>query len=164
MATLTGSENMWQKLKEMILGTPPVEMEHEYFGKILFMGGDEPTYDDYWEAEASIKETKEPLAILINAQLSGPTEAHVEFYKNAVSDLESLFSKCWPIFEPDFQQWTGKQFSGKWKEDFELMSIEIPRDADEKNEWTVGYYVDAANHYFTARFIDGKPMYNEIDG
>ena len=24
--------------------------------------------------------------------------------------------------------------------------------------------IDAANHYFTARFISGKPKYNEIDG
>ncbi|WP_217492218.1 hypothetical protein, partial [Veronia pacifica] len=163
-ALLTGSESMWQKIKDMILGKPPVEMEHEYFGKILFMGGDEPADDDYWEAEASINEAKEPLTILINAPLSGPTDVHVVFYKNAVSDLEALFDKCWPIFEPDFQQWTDKQFSGNWKDDFELMSIEIPRDADEKNEWTVGYYVDAAKHYFTARFIDGKPTYNEIDG
>lgn len=155
---------MWQKLKEMILGEPPVEMEHEYFGKILFMGGEEPADDDYWEAEAQIKEAKEPLTILINAPLSGPTKDHVEFYKNAVSDLDALFSKCWPIFEPDFQQWTDKQFSGNWKDDFELMSIEIPRGADEMNEWTVGYYVEAAKHYFTARFIDGSPTYNEIDG
>ena len=66
--------------------------------------------------------------------------------------------------EPDFQQWTGKPFSGNWRDDFELMSIEIPREADENNEWTVGYYIDAANHYFTARFISGKPKYNEIDG
>ncbi|RBP53587.1 hypothetical protein [Arenicella xantha] len=155
---------MWKKLKEIILGKPSIEMEHEYFGKILFMGGDKPADDDYWEAEASIKEAKEPLTILINAPLSGPTEAHVAFYKNAVSDFEALFGKCWPIFEPDFQQWANKQFSGNWKDDFELMSIEIPRDADERNEWTVGYYVDAAKHYFTARFIDGKPTYNEIDG
>jgi len=49
-------------------------------------------------------------------------------------------------------------------DDFQLMSIEIPRDGDANNEWTAGYYVDKANHYFTARFIDGEPGYNEIDG
>lgn len=155
---------MWQKLKKMIIGKPPIEMEHDFFGKMLFMGDEEPADDDYWEAELSIKEAKGPLTVLINAPISGPTEEHVSFYKNSVSDLDALFNKCWPIFEPDFRQWTEKEFSGDWKDDFELMSIEIPRNADEKNEWTVGYYVDAANHYFTARFIDGKPKYNEIDG
>lgn len=155
---------MWKKLKEMILGKPPVEMAHEYFGRMLFMGGDEPAEDDYWEAEISIKDAKEPLTILVNAPLTGPTEDHVAFCKDAISDPDALFCKCWPIFEPDFKQWTGKEFSGHWKDDFELLSIEIPRNADEKNEWTVGYYVEAAKHYFTARFIDGKPKFNEIDG
>ncbi len=107
---------------------------------------------------------QEPLTVLINAPREGPTEKHVGFYKNAISDLDALFNKCWPIFEPDFKQWTNKDFSGNWKDDFELMSIEIPRDAAENNEWTVSYFVDASNHYFTARFINGEPKYNEIDG
>ena len=83
---------------------------------------------------------------------------------NFSDDRSQITAVRGPVFESDFQQWTGKPFSGKWTDDFELMSIEIPREADETNEWTVGYYVDAAKHYFTARFIDGKPTYNEIDG
>ena len=116
----------------MIIGKPPIVMEHDFFGKMLFMSGEEPADDDYWEAELSIKEAKGPITVLINAPISGPTEEHVSFYKNSVSDLDALFNKCWPIFEPDFRQWTEKEFSGDWKDDFELMSIEIPRNADKK--------------------------------
>lgn len=155
---------MLRKLKEFILRKPPIEMNHEYFGRILFMRGDKLKTDEYWEAELEIKRTKEPITVLINAGKEGPDSKHVAFFKKCVSDLDTLFDKCWPIFEPDFQQWTGKPFSGNWRDDFELMSIEIPREADENNEWTVGYFIDAANHYFTARFISGKPKYNEIDG
>lgn len=155
---------MLQKLKEFVLGKPPIEMEHEFFGNILFMGGAEPGDDDYWEAQAVIKETKEPLSVLIHAPLSGPTAAHIEFYNDLTSDLDALFNQCWPLFEADFLQWTNKEFSGHWRDDFELMSIEIPRNAVKNNEWTVSYYVDAANHYFTARFINGIPKYNEVDG
>ena len=155
---------MLRKLKKIIFGKPPIEMNHEFFGKILFMGGDIPKEDDYWEAELEIKEAKEPITVLIKTGKEGPNIKHIAFYKKYVSDLDTLFDKCWPIFEIDFQQWSGKPFSGKWRDDFELMSIEIPREADENNEWTVGYFVDAANHYFTARFISGKPKYNEIDG
>ena len=155
---------MLKKLRNFFFGKPPIEMNHDFFGKILFFGGDTPKDDDYWEAELDIKEAKEPITILINASKEGPTNKHVEFCKKCISDLDTLFDRCWPIFKPDFQQCTGKQFSGNWTDDFELMSIEIPREADENNEWTVGYYVDAANHYFTARFINGKPEYNEIDG
>ena len=139
-------------------------MDHGFFGKILFMGGEAPADNDYWESELKIMEAKEPLTVLINAPKEGPTEKHLAFYENAISDLDVLFNKCWPIFEPDFKQWTNKDFSGNWKDDFELMSIEIPRDADQNNEWTVSYFVDASNHYFTARFINGEPKFNEIDG
>jgi hypothetical protein len=155
---------MLRKLKEFILGKPPIEINHEFFGRILLMRGDKLKEDDYWEAEFEIKGAKEPITVLINAGKVGPDRKHVAFFKKCVSDLDRLFDKCWPIFEPDFQQWAGKPFSGNWRDDFELMSIEIPREADENNEWAVGYYVDAANHYFTARFIGGKPKYNEIDG
>jgi hypothetical protein len=152
------------KLKKILIGKPPVKMNHEFFGKISFVGGDIPDEDDYWEAELEIKEMKKPITVLIKTGKEGPTSKHVAFYKKCVSDLDTLFDKCWPIFEPDFQQWSGKPFSGKWRDDFELMSIEIPKEADENNEWTACYYVEAANHYFTACFIDGKPKYNEIDG
>jgi len=155
---------MLKKIKEFVFGKAPIIMNHPFFGKILFMGGGTPRDDDYWEAELEIKEAKEPITVLIKAGQEGPTGKHVAFYKKCVSDLDTLFDKCWPIFEPDFQQWTGKPFSGRWRDDFELMSIEIPREADDNNEWTLGYYVEAANHYFTARFIGGNPKYNEIDG
>ena len=155
---------MLKKIKELILGKPPVELDHSFFGKILFMGGEIPKDDDYWEAEMNIDGSKEPITVLINAPKEGPNDKHIMFYKKHISDLDALFEKCWPIFEPDFLLWTNKTFSRPWRKDFEFMSIEIPRDADEKNKWTVGYYVDAAGHYFTARFIDGKPQYNEVDG
>lgn len=155
---------MLKKLRELFFGKPPLEMHHDFFGKIIFMGNDIPADNDYWESEIEIKDAKEPLTVLINAPREGPVDVHGRFYEQAVADLDLLFEKCWRVFKPDFKQWTNKEFSGNWKDDFELMSIEIPRNGDENNEWTVTYYVDAANHYFTARFIDGVARYNEIDG
>ena len=155
---------MLKKFNKFFRGVAPVERNHDFFGKILFMGGDTPKDDDYWEAELRVSEAKEPISVLINAGLEGPSVNHVEFYKRCVSDLDSLFEKCWPVFEPDFEQWAGKTLGGDWSEDFDLMSIEIPRDGNERNEWTVGYYVDLANHYFAARFVDGEAKHNEIDG
>lgn len=157
-------EKMWQQLKTYILGPPIIVVEHEFFGKILFMGGEQPADDDYWEAEYSIGGTRSPITVLINAPQTGPDERHELFFEQAVTDLDLLFQKCWPIFEPDFEQWTGKTFSGDWHDDFKLMSIEIPSKGDELNEWSVSYEVAAASHFFTARFIDGNPQYNEIDG
>jgi hypothetical protein len=160
----TGYENMWQRLKNLVYGKPAIHLQHAFFGKIRFMGGNAPSATDYWETELSIDGTREPLTVLINAPASGPDAHQVAFYQQAVSDPDALFEKCWPVFEPDFREWTGKEFSGNWRDDFEIMSIEIPANGYASNEWSVGYFVEAANHYFTARFIDGKPTCNEIDG
>jgi len=155
---------MLKKLKEIIFGKPPLGMNHEFFGKILFMGGDVPAEDDYWECELEVDGCKEPIGVLITAGLEGPTTDQVEFYKQVTSNLDELFKQCWPIFEPDFDQWTGKKFSGQWRDDFEFQGIGIPKDANKDNNWHVCYFVDSANHYFTAQFENGEPKYNAIDG
>lgn len=155
---------MWQHLIAKLFGPPPVERQHPFFGRILYMGSDEDDPKGYWEAEKIVEGQAEPLTVLINAPLSGPDDKQVQFYRDAMSDQYELFSRCWPIFEPDFPQWTGKNFNGNWQDDFQLVSIEIPKDGDIHNEWSVSYFVEAANHYFTARFINAKPTFNEIDG
>ncbi|UCD89059.1 MAG: hypothetical protein JSW04_11525 [Desulfobacterales bacterium] len=155
---------MLKKLKEKIFGKTPTTMDHEFFGKIVFMGGNIPDENDYWECEIELEKGKDPIGILITAGIEGPSFKQVEFCKDIISNLDKLFDKCWPIFEPDFEEWTGKTFSGNWRDDFKLMDISIPKDANIKNKWSVCYFVDAANHYFTANFENGSPKLNIIDG
>ena len=155
---------MWQKLKEKLFGKPPVSMDHPFFGSMLFMGGEVPADNDYWEAELPITESRPPITVIINAPIAGPCQSQVDFCQWALSDQDALFQQCWPIFEPDFESWAHKHFSGDWRDDFELVSLEIPRDGDNCHDWAVSYYVNAANHYFTARFVGGKAKFNEIDG
>ncbi|MCW8884989.1 MAG: hypothetical protein OQK12_06995 [Motiliproteus sp.] len=155
---------MWQKLKEKLFGKRPIEIDHPFFGTILFMGGEIPAENDYWEAELVIAEEKPPITVIINASVTGPNQSQIDFYQRAIADLDALFQQCWPIFEPDFETWTQKPFSGDWRDDFELVSLEIPWQGDRCQDWAVSYYVNGANHYFTARFVDGQPKFNEVDG
>jgi hypothetical protein len=37
------------------------------------------------------------------------------------------------------------------------MCIDIPRQADENNEASAGYFLEDASRYFIARFICGRP-------
>ncbi len=140
-------------------------MEHGYFGTIVFEGGTEARDDDYWESEIFIDGLDKPLLVLITAGKEGPNNKHESLCKELTSDLDALFEKCWPIFKPDFKIWTKKEFSGNWRDDFELEVIVLPKDANLLNEWEVGYYVEAASgHNFTACFVNGLPKYNRIDG
>ena len=155
---------MLKKLKDLLFGLPPIEKNHNFFGKILYMDGKNPEQNDYWENEQVVDGVKDPVSVFITAGIEGPTTEQVTFYKECINDLDKLFDKCWPIFEPDFEQLTHAKFTGYWKDSFELMSIEIPKNANSNNNWSVGYYVDKAHHYFTAQFVNGVPKHNEIDG
>lgn len=152
------------KLQRLWFGGSAAEKHHEFFGKILFMGGVKPRADDYWENEQYVIELQKPITVLITAGLDGPDAAQITFYKQCTADLDQLFQKCWPIFEPDFQMWTKKKFSGKWQDDFELISLEIPLNGDADNPWSVCYFVEATNHYFSACFENNIAAYNLLDG
>jgi hypothetical protein len=155
---------MLKKFIEKILGKPPLEMYHEFFGKLFFMGGDNTAGDDYWEGEMTIDGCEDPIGITISANIEGPTVAQVELFKQLISDLDELFNRCWLVFKPDFEQWAGKKFSGHWRSEFQLVGLGIPKHANLNNEWHVCYFVESANHFFTAQFEGGKPSFNEIDG
>ncbi len=152
-----------QIIKRFLLGKPAPKMQHDYFGCIVFMGGDSPQDDDYWECEL-IEADKEPISIQIMADINGPVAAQQTFCAGMLADQNALFARCWPVLAADFEPWTQKKFSGDWRDDFELMGFSIPKNGDENNEWEVCYFVDSANHYFTARFESGVARYNEIDG
>ena len=155
---------MLKKFIEKILGKPPLEMDHDFFGKLIFMGGDSTAGDDYWECELTINGCEDPIGISITADIEGPTAAQVELFNQLTADLDDLFNRCWMIFKSDFKQWTGKTFSGHWRDEFTLVGLGIPKDADINNDWHVCYFVESANHFFTAQFEGGMPTFNEIDG
>jgi hypothetical protein len=45
-----------------------------------------------------------------------------------------------------------------------LVGLGLPEERDETRPWDVGYFVAAANHFFTAHFEDGRPSYLTVDG
>lgn len=155
---------MLKKLKEKILGKPSIVIDHDFFRKISFMGDKKAAEEDYWEGELKVDGCKDSIGISITADIDGPTAAQVDLYIQLTSNLDELFRSCWSVFEPDFEQWAGKKFSGHWRDEFELVGIGIPKDANLNNKWHVCYFVESAGHFFTAQFEGGKPLYNEIDG
>ena len=118
----------------------------------------------YWEGELHVPGLPEPVGLVVPAPETGPEEAQVAFCKTHLADLDALFERCRPLFEPDFEEWTQKAFPRAWRDDFLLVGLGLPARGDESEPWDVGYFVDAANHYFTAYFEDGRPSYLTVDG
>jgi len=142
----------------MRFGRKRAVLDHPYFGRITFMPG------EYWEAELVVPGLPEKVGVTAPAPESGPTEAQVAFCRGLLADLDALFERCRPLFEGDFEQWTGKSFPQDWREEFSLVGLGLPTRGDEAEPWDAGYFVDAANHYFTAHFEQGLPSYLTVDG
>jgi hypothetical protein len=68
------------------------------------------------------------------------------------------------LFEGARRRWAEKPFPAEWQADFSLVGLGLPEAGDNANPWNVCYFVDAANHYFTAYFEDGRPSYVTVDG
>jgi hypothetical protein len=131
---------------------------HPYFGALTFMPG------DYWEGELVAAGVPETIGITVQAPETGPTQPQVDFCRALLDDLDALFERCRPVFEGRFEEWTSKPFPVAWREEFSLVGLDVPPDGNPSQPWSVTYFVDAANHYFTAFLEDGRPSYMTVDG
>jgi hypothetical protein len=118
----------------------------------------------YWEGELVLPGEPEKIGLTVPAPEAGPSEAQVEFCRQHLADLDSLFALCRPLFEGDFQTWTEMPFPADWRTAFVLVGLGLPEEGDETSPWDVTYFVDAANHYLTAYFENRRPSYLTIDG
>ena len=133
-------------------------LDHPYFGRLIFMAG------EYWEGELDVPGAPERVGLVVPAPETGPTGKQVAFCRSLLEDLDTLFERCRPVLEGRFEEWTQKRFPDAWRDEFSLTGLGLPARGDETEPWDVGYFVDAANHYFTAHFEDGKPSYLTVDG
>jgi hypothetical protein len=142
-----------------IFGRRKQELDHPYFGRLLFVprGG-------YWEAELVVEGMPEKVGLVVPAGESGPAAAQAELCRGLLADLDGLFARCRPVFEGDFESWTGKAFPSEWRDEFSLVGLGLPAEGDMMRPWDVCYFVDAANHYFTAYFEGGTASYLTVDG
>jgi hypothetical protein len=91
-------------------------------------------------------------------------EAQAAFCRSVLNDLDGLFTRCRPVFEGDFEEWSGKPFPPDWRSEFSLVGLGLPERGDDSRPWDVCYFVDAANHYFTAYFEGGRASHLTVDG
>jgi hypothetical protein len=134
-------------------------LEHPYFGKLTSISR------GTWEAELTIPGKVERLGLVIPAPVeSGPSAGQEAFCRALLSDLDTLFERCRPVFAGAFEEWTSRPFPSGWREQFELVGLGLPAGGDEREPWDVTYFVDGASHYFTAWFEDGSASYLTVDG
>jgi hypothetical protein len=129
-------------------------LDDPYFGRLTFMRG------GYWEGELVVPGVSENVGLVVPASETGPSEEQAAFCRRLFADLEALFARFRPVFEGDFELWAEQPFPDEWRADFSLVGLGLPEAGENAKPWNVCYFVDAANHYFTVSFEDGRPSYD----
>ena len=101
-------------------------LDHPYFGRLTYMAG------EYWEGELPRAGLPERVGLVVPAPPTGPDEAQVMFCRGLLDDLDALFERCRPLFEPDFEEWAEEPFPTEWSEDFVLTGLGLPARGDER--------------------------------
>ena len=139
------------------------DFPHSYFERLTYFGHKDPTRC-YWEAEMTNPECSEKIDITMQGTEDGPTPAEQEFCERVISDLDGLFVKCRSAFEAEFIAWAEHPFPEKWREAFTLVGFSVPPQGDTSQPWEVTYFVEPANHYFTAEFESDRVVRVTVDG
>ena len=154
---------LWQFVNKDLTGREEVlESSHPYFGKVIFFG--RKGYRGYWEAELAHPDLTKKFSVLIPTGKDGAMEPYANFTSSLLKDLDGLFARCKPEFMFEYQKWSNEPFPPDWRRSFVLDGITLPEETDEIEEWSVCYFVEPANHYFTAVFQGGKVREVIVDG
>lgn len=143
----------------------PVTIDHEFFGKMLFMGGKKPKADDYFECRRHFKPSDSDIEIGIDADISGPTYKQVSFFKDIESNYLQVTKAIIPLIEKELRN---------FKEDFKIIDFDnefvpvylnIPRCESKPIIWEIAFESDHdKNHTFTLTMHDFEAKEILIDG
>jgi hypothetical protein len=139
------------------------DMKHTYFGDLMYdgIGNDK----DIWEGEISLAPISDSIGIHITAGESGPTDNHVTFIETLKSNIEQVIEDITPKLKPSFEQWTDKSYPKEFFDEFKLVHITIPLNADLSNPWSISFDCKSdIEHMFTVEYENGFPIGVSIDG
>ncbi len=137
--------------------------KHSYFGSLVYFGSKEPSRC-YWEAELTCPGVSKSIGITMQGTSEGPTLSEEIFSRMTLSNLDALFEKCGPAFQPVFEEWAKQPFPSDWRQSFVLDGFSVPANGDESSPWKVCYFVEPVGQYFTAQFEGGKVRNVRVDG
>jgi len=140
------------------------ESSHPYFGEMTYYGF-KKNNNGYWECEVACEGSF--LSVIINSPTETlPTSEHVDFVQSIIDDLDATFNLTQSKIVEMFEKFLEIPFPEDWKKAFLFTGMEIPLDADPRNNWELSFecLLDKEGHYFTCYFENNVPVGVSVDG
>ena len=154
---------LWQLVEKDITGpVETLELTDGFFGKVVYFGTKGQA--GHWEAELRQPRSDDKFSVVIPAGKEASLEPYAYLMANLLDDMDSMFKCCRQAFEAEWMKWVNEPFPARWRETFILNCITLPGNANLDDHWSLCYFVNPAERYFTALFHAGKVSEVIVDG
>jgi hypothetical protein len=134
------------------------EALHPVFGRIVYQG------DAVWElGKAVLPPVGHEVEVIIHAEIDGPGEAHMDFWRDLIERWPKLKMQCEPLFRRTLVDWIeaperGDIWSRVTVESLPIYS-EVPPD-----QWELVFWCEEAGHWPTVSMRTWTPTDCFVDG
>ena len=141
------------------------KIEHDFFGVMIFSGGKRPSSSDYFECHRQFKPSNNVIEIGIDADISGPTQKQVNFFKSIEDNYPIITKSITPLIEAEFGNWNEFFTISDFNKEFRPVHLALPRCETMPIIWEIAFESDHdRNHTFTLTMNDFEAKEILIDG
>jgi hypothetical protein len=141
------------------------KIDHDFFGQMTFAGGKKPDPSDYFECRRHFKPSNNVIGIVIDGDISGPTEKQVNFFKSIEDNYSDITKAITPLIEDEFGNWNEFFAISDFIKEFEPVHLSLPRCESKPIIWEIAFNSDHdRNHTFTLTMHDFEAKEILIDG
>jgi len=140
-------------------------IEHEFFGIMLFQQNKKDPLKSYFECKRHFAPTGKIIEIGIDADVSGPTQKQVDFFKSIEDNYADIAKAVTPLIENELNNWKTGFKIGDFSNEFIAVYLQLPRCENSPVTWEIAFESNHdSNHTFnlTMSGLEAKEIL--IDG
>jgi len=141
------------------------KIDHDFFGKMIFVGSKVPGFSDYFECRRLFKPSNKFIEIGIDSDISGPTEKQINFYKSIEDNYSIITNAITPLIEEEVGNWKYFFTIFDFNNEFKPVYLRLPRCESKPIIWEIAFESDhEPNHTFNITMKDFEAKEIFIDG
>jgi hypothetical protein len=141
------------------------KINHDFFGSMLFMENKKNPNQSYFECRRHFKPSNQLIEIGLTAELIGPTQNQIDFFKIIEDKYLEITQSVSPIIEAEFQNWKSNFKIENFQSEFRPVYLQIPKSQTTPIIWEIAFETDHdLDHTFTLTMHDFVANEILVDG